>query len=279
MLESKKEFLAMYLSEQPESAANTIMIHDSDAIPQLANEFKAEVLAKVFNRIPAQILSDGLIHVADTVVADILSKIETTLAARILRKWQIHNHAEKCKNIFSILEPKLSREIQDLVSYSEEVVGAIMNPTPFTVSASLTVETVLDMLKKQKNRYSRYIYVVGPEKELIGVIPFKDVFYCNENLLVSELMSSSVYALNVKTSLHDALKDEAWKNWDSLPVVNFKNKLKGVLKHDILANSSSSIHVKSKNNDDIIKAGNAVGEVLQIGLNATISALGVNKEA
>ncbi|MCM8540558.1 MAG: CBS domain-containing protein [Lentisphaeraceae bacterium] len=279
MLKAKKEFLSSYLTEHPESAANIIMLSDDDAIAQVAKEFDADELAKALSRVPAQILSDGLLEVGEAKVAELLSIIETTLAARILRKWSINNYSDKCDMIFSMLDQKKAREIKNLVEHSEEVVGAIMNPTPFTVSASFSIETVLEILKKEKNRYSRYIYVVDSEKALIGVIPFKEIFYCNTNLLVSEVMSSTVYSLNVKTSLQNALKDDSWTKWDSLPVVNSKNKLQGVLKHDVLFNSSSNLQFKSKNNDEIIKAGNAVGEVFQIGINATISALGVNKRS
>ena len=274
---STKTFLRKYLLEHPESAALIIMRSDSVSIAQLVRDFKSESLVNAFNRIPAHILSDSLINVKDKLIADLLSKVEPTLAARILRRWLLDKNLTKFNAVIDLFEKKKAGEIRKLVDYPEDVVGALMNPTPFTVSPDLTVGAALEILKQQKNRYSRYSYVVNAEKELVGVISFKDMYYSDSNLLVSEVMSSKTYSLNVNAGIQHALKDDSWAKWGSLPIVNSKNKLQGVLKYEIMSSHAAKSNIATKDNDEIIKAGNAVGEVLQIGMNATISLLGGHK--
>lgn len=277
MNNSKKKFIAQYLMDHPESASSSLVKFDSAAISILVAEFEAELLVGLINRLPAQIISEGLLNSDKQLVANILSKIEVTLAARILRRWNNKNNSDKALSVIELLDPKVAKKVHSLMNYSEDVIAAVMNPTPFTVSPDLSLDTVLEMLKKQKNRYSRYIYVVDSEKNLIGVLPFKEVFYSEVNQQVSEIMCSSIFSFNVNTGIDVALKDNSWNKWDSLPVVDSKNKLQGVLKYDDLSKHSLGLQEKIKSNEDIVKAGHAVGEILQIGLNATITALSPNK--
>lgn len=278
MIDPKKELISKFFQEHPESAAAVLVRSEETSLAELVEAYDPLVLANVFNRVPALLLSEGLLDADNRKTASLFSQMELTLVARILRKWSQSQKKEKYDLIIPMLEQKISQKIKNLNDYSEDVVASLMNPTPFTVTPDLTLKDVLSILKRQKSRYSRYVYVVNSEKLLLGVIPFKDTFYDNNESLVSEVMSSNIYSLNVNTAIENALKDSSWFKWDSLPVTNSKGQIQGVLKYDVLSHHTLGTNLRNKNNDSLLKAGDAVGEVLQIGLNATISAFRMGKK-
>jgi Mg/Co/Ni transporter MgtE len=274
MKESKQKILSVFFKEHAESAASTIAKLDDSSISQLVHSFDAQDLVAVFNRTPAQMLSEGMIEVENALVAKLFSLLEVTLSARILKSWINQGSAQKSEEVLLLIEEDVSSMIKDLIEYSDDEVGSRMNPTPFTVSMDYTLEAVAEILKKQRNRYSRYIYVVGPRKELLGVIPFKEIYYQDLNLLVSEVMSSTVRSLNVNSSIENALEDRSWRMWDSMPVVDSDNILQGVIKYDVLSAYTPAHSIVQ--NTELNKAGEAVGEVLKIGIKATMSVIGID---
>lgn len=268
-----RDFLEFYFQEHPENAAKVIVSQSDHELASLVQTYSPTHLAKVFDRLPAQLLSDGLQDAPNQTVAAIFAHLDSALVARIARRWRTTGHLLKVDSVISQLSAKLAQKILALADYPEGTVGALMNPTPFTVAPNYTIANVLEMLKKRRDRYSRYIYVVGVNKELLGVIPFKEAFYSDPHLVISELMSNKVTALKVTTSIQEVLKDKYWNEWDSLPVVNTQNQLRGVLRYDVLASSAQGALQDKNGHQQIASATEALGEVVQIGVKAALSAL------
>lgn len=274
----QEEIISKFLNDYPESAANVIAFSDQQDFVDLFEKYPVSLLAKVFNKLPTQVISENLIEINVKKVASLFSLMDVNIVARVLRNWKQEKLNSKYESILKMMSADSSKAIENIVNYPENVIGSIMDNTPPTTSPNTALKSILLNLSKSRNRYSKFVYVVDNHKKLSGVISFKDVFYDNKNSLASELMTSQVYSIQENTSIESAISDPGWIKWESIPIVNNKKEIQGVLKFETLRNYHESKETKKLiDNSDIMKAGEAVGEILHIGLNATISAFGMSK--
>lgn len=270
--------ISKFFEDYPEVAANVIAFSNHTAALDLIKLYPASALVNVFNKVPAQIVAESLIDAQNDKIADLFSIMEINIVTKIFRKWKQEKHDLKCIDVLEKMDPKIATAVKSFVSYPKNAIGSLMKLNHLTTNPDTALTKVLSRVSKYRNRFSKYIYVVDTEKKLEGVISFKDIFYDNRNSLASELMTSSIYSLKTNTSIDDALKDPCWMKWDSVPVINSEREIQGVLKLEDLREYINSEVKKKTNNTDILKAGEAVGDIFKIGLSAAISAFSKNKE-
>lgn len=272
MASGKSQLVASFLKHHPKSASVVLTKNGTGAIKTIIENYAANIVGKTLNNIPPLVLEEALREVDERQIAKLTEYMQLNLISRIFRKWLQSGLNKRVETTLSIMESKLAKAITKLISYPENMVGSIMNPAPFTVSPNLTTREVLSLLNKNKNRYSRYVYVVDHNQVVLGVIPFKEAFYSEKSALVSKIMTSNVFSFRPDHPIKDALSHPNWLEWDSIPITDSHNVLLGVVRFDSLKSDQPPT---TDANAELIKASAAVGEVFQIGLNATVSALGL----
>ena len=267
---AKHKMLEFYLSKYPEDAYVTVMKYPIGDIVELIQEFSPQQIVSLLNVLPVFILSEALKKVETAKTASLLSLMNINLVSRVLRKWSDDGFKEKYNDTLSLISPKLRKRAEILLSYGKDTIGFMMNPTPLAIAPNLTIGDVLTILGQEKNRYSRYIYIVDTEKKLLGVLPFKDAFYSsNKDELISKSMSTDVYSVSPSMKASDIYLDHIWSRWDSLPVVDRENRLLGVVKYDVLDEYCSTQPKRARPNSVDI-AGGALADIVKIGFKGSM---------
>lgn len=278
-VESKFKFLSHYLEEHPDNASQVLLNSEVSEISDIVSKLPSSVVAPSLSQLPTVVLADALVNIEKSKVTELISLFSANISASILRNWikEKSNHKQFINDfLLGLNSNELAKAIKVLLDYPEGTIGSLMNSVPLTVSASLSCEEVLSVLHGKKNRYSRYIYVIDADSLLQGSVPFKDVFYSPKNSLISELMTSKVFSLKATMSASEVFDKVEWKKWDSVPVTDSKNRLAGVIRYDVLENYLVDAKPQTEQDDGINRAGVAIGEVFQIGISATVSALGLD---
>lgn len=125
-------------------------------------------------------------------------------------------------------------EINLLLSYPESSAGSIMSTDFVELKETDTIGQALKKIKRQGKiaETVNHCYVIDAARELVGIIPLKDVLFQNPEELIEEHMETAI--VSVKT--HDDQEEVAqvMRKYDLLvvPVVNDQERLIGIITID-----------------------------------------------
>lgn len=187
----------------------------------------------------------------------IVPYLSSTLIARMINAGQEHLILEPVKllpiekiiSIFSlvnkdtqpkfraIFDGKTKNILNHLTQFGSSFVGSAIEPCSCFVLEDSVVERALDQVKDLKE-FDNGIYVLNKEHELIGVInSFKLLKYRNDSKMsVLKIMSEVKYRIAANTPIHSLYQHRAWRDYASLPVVDTKNHLIGIITYNKLKN-------------------------------------------
>ncbi|MDD4138011.1 MAG: CBS domain-containing protein, partial [Methanoregula sp.] len=74
-----------------------------------------------------------------------------------------------------------------------------------------------------------YVYVVGEEDTLLGVIDLKELLRADDRALLKDIMVENVISLHTESTLKEASQSFARYDFRALPVTDDKNRLVGVI--------------------------------------------------
>ena len=149
--------------------------------------------------------------------ADLLGHLPDELSQRILSGF--------CKDEL--------QEVEELMSYPEDSAGGLMSSEFLTIHETLNVQ---DSIKKiqaiDEDLISFYIYVVNDASQLVGVLSLKQLLLSHPQDTLKEIMSTDVIAVDIATDQNEVAKIVEKYDFLSLPVVNKKRELVGVITVD-----------------------------------------------
>ncbi|WP_372654705.1 CBS domain-containing protein [Halobacteriovorax sp.] len=273
---SKIKILSTFVQNHPESASVVLMKSGPKELSKLMEYMPVEALTETLTLVPVNLLEESLALLPNPIIANILGQLNINLTGTVFHQWKLKNRLESSRidEISSLLDTDLSVSIKRLLQYPENTLGSIMSPVPFSIRENITTAEALSILKKEKNRYNRYIYIIDESSKLHGVVSFKDLFYSKSNTLVSSIMSSDIFYFNPNESLQLAYKNLSWKKWGTIPVVDKNRSIIGLIKHRSLEEEIMSEEgTDNARSNEISQAGAAIGEVFKIGMSASVSAL------
>ncbi|MFQ6070479.1 MAG: magnesium transporter [Candidatus Aminicenantales bacterium] len=194
VMEKEKEKAAEVLSElEPEDAA------------RLLQEFKTEQ------------------------ISDLLEKISSDDIAPILE----HLPQEMKNSILASMEKKPSEDVQELLLHEEETAGRIMSTEYYALEQNTNVSAAITAIQLEGDVESAfYLYVVDEENHLVGVVSLRQLLFARPNTPLKEIMTRDVISVRTDTDQEQVARFVADYNLVAIPVVDFENKLVGVVTVD-----------------------------------------------
>ncbi|BCB03628.1 magnesium transporter [Bacillus sp. KH172YL63] len=141
---------------------------------------------------------------------------------------------EKIEELLSEMNQSESQVVQNLMNYYPETAGRIMNNRYVWIPKHYTVREAVDKLKHfaELAEYLNYLYVIDDQKELIGVISYKDLLLSELQDKIEDIMYSRVVKVDVDTDQEDVAKLMTRYDFITLPVIEKDGKLVGVITVD-----------------------------------------------
>ncbi len=136
---------------EPEEAARLVGLFEDEQAAEILERLPAEGAAAIISELPS---NDG---------ADLLSELEPARAETIL----------------GVMDPATAAGVRALARYDAHVAGGLMITEVLAYDERTTVGEVVADLRAHADTYSdfsiQYIYVVGPSRELVGVLKLRDL--------------------------------------------------------------------------------------------------------
>ena len=182
---------------------------------------------------------DILIEVSDSVRQTLIADMDSTellAAAEQLETDEIADIApdlpeEVLKDLLENLDIQNRERLQSALSYPEDSVGSLMEFEITTIREDLTLEIVLNYLRKIKKlpNHTDKLFVVDKDGLILGVLPLERIIVNSPTTIVKNIMAKEVVLFKPEDLADEA--SNAFERYDlvTAPVVDEKNKLVGRL--------------------------------------------------
>ncbi len=188
--------------------------HLADALEEVEPDFQATLVQDMSNE----------------KVADVLEEMSPDEAADLLAELP----AERSEDLLELMEDQEANEVRMLLSYAEDTAGGIMTTDVATIRPGLTASKAIEAIRAAEpdSESIFYIYVTDEENHLVGVFSLSDLILAKPNTLVETFMHRKVVAANVDTKQDILAQLIAKYNLLTIPVVDDKNHLLGMVTAD-----------------------------------------------
>jgi magnesium transporter len=192
----------------------------------LDNDQAAEAISELEDELQADVLDD----LTDERASDILEIMDPDDAADIIGDLPY----DKAEILLRLMGVREARQVRKLLGYRENSAGGIMTPETITVSASLTVQQVIDRLRatveEAENIYS--IFVVGEGRVLQGVIPLRSLIVSGPEVKVADIMSTEYFSVSPDDDQETVAEMMSKYDLLALPVVDETGRILGMVTVD-----------------------------------------------
>lgn len=216
-------------------------LHPSD-IADILEALPLERRLAVWELVKSENDGDILVEVSDVVRQTLIADMDNTellAAAETLDADEIADIAgdlpgDVLNDLLESLDVQNRERLESALSYPDESVGALMDFDIATIRDDITLEVVLDYLRKIKKLpdHTDKLFVVDHSGSILGVLPLERIVVSESDIKVKDVMSTDAVLFRPEDTAHEA--SNAFERYDlvTAPVVDDSKKLIGRLTVD-----------------------------------------------
>jgi Mg/Co/Ni transporter MgtE len=252
----------LFAQEHPQETAHVLEGLDLAEVRAFLEPMPAPAVAEVLGSMEGFMAARCLEEMEAELAGAALEHMPLERAAWLLRRLD----GEQCTALVASLPAAIRQPLEQLLRYPEGTAGALMNPRVFTLPADIAVQEALRRVQAHSSEAMYYLYVVGPEQELVGVVTMRELMVAEPGSRLEEIMRTHPLRLSADMSLAAVLVHPGWLEFHALPVVDEQGRLVGALRNKKLRRLKSE--EAGRRADGVEAAGAALGELYRIGLSA-----------
>ncbi|PIC72760.1 magnesium transporter [Sporosarcina sp. P17b] len=141
---------------------------------------------------------------------------------------------KQVEKLIAKMRQEEKKNIHKRRKYPKDSAGRIMITRYVWIHQSYSVEKTIEKLKHYEAfaHYLNYVYIINDEKQLIGVLSYRDLLLAEADVCVTEIMETGVAKVLDTTDQSDVAKMIGRYDFVSLPVVNEQDVLVGIIRTD-----------------------------------------------
>ncbi len=126
-----------------------------------------------------------------------------------------------------------SQQIRELAE--EGTIGTLVEPIIAAFPPDTTIGATIAALRETvKTALITYVYVVDPERRLLGLVTMRDLLFGEEARTLGEVMLRDPFALPAAMPIEDAMKKVLDKHFPVYPVVDAAGRLVGLVRGQLM---------------------------------------------
>ncbi|HTE85690.1 MAG TPA: CBS domain-containing protein [Dehalococcoidia bacterium] len=202
----------------PSAGAYALETLDDETAAQALAELAPEHATAVLNAMDEEEAADILEEMDADDAADILGDLDDEFAA----------------DLMSRMEAGAATDVKQLLSYAEDTAGGLMNTDFMALSASMTVEEVMEHLRQTApdERDIYYLYVVDGDGGLVGSLSLRDIVVSPPQRRIEDLMDRDIVSVGVADDEAEVARILIKYNLVAVPVLNENERLIGIVNVD-----------------------------------------------
>ncbi|CAM3646738.1 magnesium transporter [Cytobacillus oceanisediminis] len=235
----------------------------------IISELQPYDIARIFEGLPVKHHPRFLLYMTPEQIAELIQELEQQHQARVLSLLGIEKSgevldlmdnddiaallegmsAERMEELLSGMKLEESRIVKSIMKYPPETAGRLMTNRFVWIPQHYTVRDTVEKIKSfaEYSETINYLYVINENKELVGVVSYRDLILANENEKIQDIMYSRVIAVAADTDQEEVARLIERYDFLAIPVVE-KGQLVGIVTFDDIIDV-----VISEANEDIEK--------------------------
>ncbi|MDM4764234.1 CBS domain-containing protein [Galbitalea sp. SE-J8] len=229
------QLVASYGDMLPADLASTLLDLPEQRMLEVADELSDDRLADVLEEMPESEQVEILQHLDDERAADVLDQMQPDDAADLIAQLD----AERSEALLDLMEPEEAEDVRALLRYDPETAGGLMTPEPIIVSGDATVAEGLALIRRHElaPALGAAICVTLPPYEpptgrFLGLVHFQRMLRYPPNERLGTLVDNTLEPVHATASAAEVARALASYNLVSLPVVDDRHRLVGVVTID-----------------------------------------------
>lgn len=227
----------------------------------------AEVLAELeedervvaVKALPPELSGEALVEMPESEHAEeTLAALDPEEAAEIVDQLEDDDAADLLGELDPADQEAILAEVEDpgelasLLTYDPETAGGLMTTAVVAVQDSDTAGQAIEAIRRQAEDVEDFyqIFVVDPERRLVGVLPLKSLVVSAPARPVREFMEDADIAVTPDVDQEEVARLMARYNLPSVPVVDPARKLLGRVTFDDVTDV-----VEAENTEDLLQFG------------------------
>ncbi|MFT4123181.1 MAG: CBS domain-containing protein [Microbacteriaceae bacterium] len=229
------QLVASYGDMLPADLASALLDLPEQRMLEVADELSDDRLADVLEEMPEHEQVEILQHLDDERAADVLDQMQPDDAADLIAELD----DERSEALLELMQPEEAEDVRALLAYDPETAGGLMTPEPIIVSGDATVAEGLALIRRHElaPALGAAVCVTLPPYEpptgrFLGMVHFQRMLRYPPNERLGTLVDSSLEPVPASASAAEVSRILASYNLVSLPVVDERHRLVGVVTID-----------------------------------------------
>jgi magnesium transporter len=216
----------LLLAEHPDEAARVLETARDVDSAALLDRVGIDAAAAVLRRLTPDRGARVLAALGDDTVRGVVAALNPARVATLLARL---DEAARTRCL-ALLDQATADELRALAAYEPDSAGSLMDPRVTTFRPDATVGDVVGRLRRFRDKRIHDVFLVGEDHRLAGCVALQDVVPAGPDDRLSSLAheQAGVPSTASREEVVQILEDS---RADSLPVVDFDDRLLGVLRH------------------------------------------------
>jgi magnesium transporter len=219
---------------------NQIRELPSEDLADALEELPGEEQQAVFSALDSEKAAETLMEAEPRAQRQLIANLRKEKARTILSEMSVPQLADlfsvlphdDMKELMELLPKDQADKIASILSEREATAKVLMSSTFIALPGEMKVGETLVMLRTSGHEPDNlsYIYIVSPEKVLLGVVDLRELVVANDLAALSEIMGAPVVSAE-EDDLRDDLVELFGKyHYRMIPVVDTQDHLLGIIK-------------------------------------------------
>ena len=227
---ARRALAELALDRFPDDAARVLETAPVAEIVTLLEAQPAQRTADVLRRLTPDRAARLVAAFDDEATRRVLTALDPNRAANVLARLD----PEERNACLAALDESLAQELRALAEYPRETAGGLMDPRITTFRPDATVRDLVRRLRTFRRRRVQDVFVVDPEGRLLGSVSMQEVVLAPSDTRLDAIMRSPTPQVGATSPREEVVAELQRHRVASLPVVDFDQRVLGVLRQDEL---------------------------------------------
>ena len=233
-----RDQVAYYLDanrEEWEALASAAPSDAADILEQLGEEEAAVLLAELAPADAAEVLEE----IAPELAAELIEQLPLVDLAAALNEMPSEAAAdligeldeEVTEDIFAAMSDQAEDEVREILVYPPDSAGGLMTTDIAFLPMGLTTGEAIERIRQFHEQYEdlSYVYVVGDDNRLGGVISFRDLVFARPGSPLADVMVPDPVAVDVFADREEVAELAQRYHLFGIPVLDEESRLVGMV--------------------------------------------------
>jgi magnesium transporter len=222
-----------FLLDYPHEAARRLESMPTDDAAALLAEQSVHAAVRTWQALGSDAARAVLEAVPDALARQLLTDSEPIASAAVLAQLEPEEREKQLR----ALDPQIAQELRQLLEYSDDSAGRLMDARVTPLRAGLTVAEALARLRTVKRQGLRELFVVDDEGRLTGRVEIQDLAVADEAQPLREITRAPIAVVQDLDPREDVVDVLQQQPITELPVVTSEGRFVGVIRQAALVSA------------------------------------------